>query len=197
MTRAGADLGRYGKYFLAKRGDSPFYYIRWVKGRGTTSISTKTSDLDVARQCLINFASQRNVERRGRTMEVEWVALADILFKQAKGSAKQRGLEFDINTDDVYDQIAMNDFRCSVSGIRFDITRGMTSDGKRNAWLPTIDRIDCSDGYVRGNIRVVCLAANIAMNEWGYDTLLRLSNAVAIKANSFAPVLGQMSEIPE
>lgn len=39
-------------------------------------------------------------------------------------------------------------------------------------------RIENRHGYLKDNIRVVSLAANLAMNRWGYNVLLRLSRAV-------------------
>lgn len=67
---------------------------------------------------------------------------------------------------------------CAVSGIKFD-----RRVGKRSPWMPSIERIDCLDGYVVGNVRWVSLAANIALNDFGFDVLIRLANGVALKAS--------------
>ncbi len=48
---------------------------------------------------------------------------------------------------------------------------------RRAPWAPSVDRIDSSKGYVPGNVRLVCVAANLAMNEWGEDVLARVARA--------------------
>lgn len=42
----------------------------------------------------------------------------------------------------------------------------------KNPYSPSIDRIDSRIGYTKSNCRIVCVAANYAMNEWG-DSVLR------------------------
>lgn len=37
--------------------------------------------------------------------------------------------------------------------------------------MPSIDRIDSNKGYVRGNIRIVCYIANLAMSQFGEGAL--------------------------
>lgn len=68
--------------------------------------------------------------------------------------------------------------RCLVSGIPFsaddDRPRALVS----RPFAPSLDRIDTTRGYEPGNVRLVCVAANFAMNAWGYDALLKLAEGV-------------------
>jgi hypothetical protein len=43
---------------------------------------------------------------------------------------------------------------------------------------PSIDRIDTVGGYTTDNVRLVCVAANFALNQWGDDVLRRLAHGV-------------------
>lgn len=67
-----------------------------------------------------------------------------------------------------------NEWRCAVTGVKMtlEVVKG------RKPYAPSIDRIDCDFDYVPGNIRIVCTAANLAMNVWGEKVLLRLTRGI-------------------
>lgn len=44
-------------------------------------------------------------------------------------------------------------------------------------FMPSIDRTNSAKGYTAGNCRLVCVAANFAMNEWGQGVLHKLAVA--------------------
>lgn len=63
--------------------------------------------------------------------------------------------------------------RCEVSGLPFvlDFT------GK-HPFQPSVDRIDNAGGYELQNVRLVCLAVNYCMSEWGEAVFLRIAAAM-------------------
>ncbi|OQY75891.1 MAG: hypothetical protein B6D47_00590 [Rhodocyclaceae bacterium UTPRO2] len=71
------------------------------------------------------------------------------------------------------------DGACQVSGIHFsnDIPVG----SKRAPFSMSIDRIDSSRGYHFDNCRIVCLAVNLAMNNWGAAVMARIGKAMLLK----------------
>ena len=57
---------------------------------------------------------------------------------------------------------------CEISGIKFELSlpeRGI----RRNPYGPSIDRKVAGSDYTPDNCRVILLALNIAINEWGED----------------------------
>jgi len=64
---------------------------------------------------------------------------------------------------------------CEVSGIPF--SDEYDGPARRRPWVPTVDRIDASKGYEPDNIRLVCCAVNIALNDWGDDVFNRMVDA--------------------
>lgn len=56
--------------------------------------------------------------------------------------------------------------RCELTGIKFSFS---PYGGKRAPFAPSFDRIDASKPYTPSNIRVVCFAVNVALNQWGED----------------------------
>lgn len=59
---------------------------------------------------------------------------------------------------------------CVLTGIPFDPEPG-------SPFRPSIDRIDCDQGYVEGNVRVVCAIVNYALNTFGDDAFDRMCRA--------------------
>jgi len=72
------------------------------------------------------------------------------MFWRSKASAKKRGLEFNIDKED----ILVPEF-CPILGIRLEFG---SKDGLSNS--PSLDRIDNSKGYVKGNVAVISNQAN-------------------------------------
>ena len=74
-----------------------------------------------------------------------------LLYYAAKRSTKAEGLPFDITLDDV--EIPE---RCPVFGVPF-----VRLDKK---WAASLDKIDPSLGYVKGNVQVISMLANTMKN---------------------------------
>lgn len=137
-----------------------------------------TQDLARAKAFLENVKRERvhswreDYDRSDR----DWKTVAKMIHDRQKSSAGGRGIPFELNPERVYALMKATGFKCAVSGIPF--AKRFASDGRRDPWAPSIDRIENRQGYTVENCRVVCMAANIAMSDWGLDTLLRLSRGV-------------------
>jgi len=77
------------------------------------------------------------------------------LVVAARSRAKLKGLAFDLQIDDIVIPVA-----CPVLGLILTV-----SDATPSANSPTIDRIDNSLGYIRGNVRVISYRANTLKND--------------------------------
>lgn len=87
-----------------------------------------------------------------------------MMFYSAKHRAKRDGLDFEIEKSD----IIVPDF-CPILGIPIFPCKGGV--GKTS---PTLDRIQNSRGYVKGNVRVISHRANTLKNELTEDMLVKL-----------------------
>lgn len=84
------------------------------------------------------------------------------LYKSAKGSAKKRGIPFDLRVEDV-----IIPELCPVLGVpmcRF------------TEYTPSIDRINNSLGYVKENIQVISKKANVMKSSATPEELLAFAN---------------------
>lgn len=101
-------------------------------------------------------------------------------FKSAMRAAKKRaaakGVAFTITNEDSEALWRRCGSCCEVTKIPFNVSA--ETAGERRPYAPSIDRIDCRQGYTPENVRVVCVAVNIAMNEWGEDVLYRVCTAL-------------------
>jgi len=75
-----------------------------------------------------------------------------LLFRNIEASAKRRNIEFNLSIDDIF--VPKN---CPHCGIEL---RKYIGEKRRGPDAYSIDRIDSSRGYVKGNIQVVCWRAN-------------------------------------
>jgi len=101
-----------------------------------------------------NMTDEEKEKRRQQARESRAKRPKEIMVSHAKSRATEKGIEFDITTDD----IQIPDV-CPVLGI--PIFKG---NGKRTDNSPTLDRIDNSKGYVKGNVMVISHRANLIKN---------------------------------
>ena len=86
------------------------------------------------------------------------------LLQSAKGRAKKKGWDFDIDESD----IVIPPF-CPVLGI--ELTTRM--DGNKDS-SPSLDRIDSSKGYIKGNVQVISWRANNLKSNGTLEEFLKL-----------------------
>ncbi len=90
------------------------------------------------------------------------------LLYGARQRATTKKWDFNIEIDD----IIIPEF-CPILGIRLIPATGEGSRaGASNDFAPSIDRIDCSKGYVKGNICVISKRANFLKRHANYMELL-------------------------
>jgi hypothetical protein len=64
---------------------------------------------------------------------------------------------------------------CPRTGFKFDLSPH--TEHHRNPFSPSMDRIDGTKGYVKGNIQIVCSWYNIAKNEYSDAQMLEFCQA--------------------
>lgn len=79
------------------------------------------------------------------------------LIRTTKSRAKKLGIEFNITKED----IAIPN-ECPVFGVPFE---------KRTRYAASIDRIDSSLGYIKGNIQIISRLANTMKNDSSHQEL--------------------------
>lgn len=162
-------------YLILRNG--VYHLFGMIDGRRIRK-SCGTSDLARAKLFLENYRCQHEHGwREGYEQgDRDWKEVAAIACSRHRSGALKRGIPFELKPAMVYAMMKATGFRCSVSGIPF--SKRFATAGDRDPWGPSVDRIENRQGYTLENCRIVCLAANLAMNDWGLDVLLRLSRGI-------------------
>jgi hypothetical protein len=79
-------------------------------------------------------------------------------------NAKKRGIEFDLSFQSMKN--LMKAKRCFYTGIILTKSTGKEANGELRLSDATIDRIDGTKGYVKGNVVACCHAANQMKNQF-------------------------------
>jgi len=93
----------------------------------------------------------------------------------ARSRSKKDKLPYDLNIEWLVEQWNKNEGRCLITGIPFDLSR--IGNQERNPFGPSIDRIDNNRGYTKDNTRLVGVAVNLAINEWGEKIFTKIVKA--------------------
>jgi hypothetical protein len=142
------------------------YSAEWQKANRDKCNASKN-------KCVANNAQEyRDKNKRYRDNNPE-----QSMLSQAKYRAKKRGLDFDLELFDIVIPEV-----CPVFGTT--LARGCTKKGKSvlaDPNSPSLDRIDSSKGYVKGNVWVISNRANKLKNDGTLDELKLLVAALEKK----------------
>ena len=92
----------------------------------------------------------------------------------AKYRSKERGLPFDLDHEYLLGLYEKQEGRCALSGreLKLDAMSRAEPDSL------SLDRVDNEGGYVRGNVRLVTWAVNLALQDWGTDRFVEMCRNV-------------------
>ena len=96
------------------------------------------------------------------------------LLKTAKRRSVKFNDECDLDEDFLVEKL--NNGVCEVTGIVFDFTKN--SKYSKNPYSPSIDRIDCSKGYLKSNVRIVLWQVNLMKGELDDSEMIELCRKV-------------------
>lgn len=90
------------------------------------------------------------------------------LYRTAKTRAKNKNIEFNIE----YEDIVLPEF-CPVLGIKLKVNAGFGAGGKDDSY--SLDRIDNTKGYIKGNVQVISHKANSMKSTATEDELIKFA----------------------
>ena len=72
--------------------------------------------------------------------------------------------------------------RCAISGLPFSLRR-FADVLVKHPFAPSFDRISSWGGYTADNVRLVCIAVNFGMGQWGEELYLTFARAAVERSN--------------
>jgi hypothetical protein len=147
---------------------SGFY---WRPAPALRAQGYKNFPLGKDRAAAIQIGEKLNADVLGAKAGHIAIACRDA-FRRAKKRAAERAAPYLLSPGDEAAVIKAADGRCQVTGIRFSLWKG---DGlRRRPFAPSVDRVVSANGYVPGNVRLVCISVNIALSDFGEATLRQM-----------------------
>ncbi len=95
----------------------------------------------------------------------------DYIFRNARGRARKRGLRFD---DDVLVLARVPPLRCPCCDVELDYRIGVGQSPR----TPSLDRTVSSDGYVIGNVAIICMRCNAIKNDGSAEEHRRIADYI-------------------
>jgi hypothetical protein len=93
----------------------------------------------------------------------------------ARTRAKNKGMEFNIDVDYVRSLVTSN---CPVFGVPLEWSCCREGKSVPLPNSPSLDRIDNSKGYIKGNVWIISYRANTVKNAASLDEIKMLANAL-------------------
>lgn len=92
--------------------------------------------------------------------------LTRTILRSAKSRAIKKGIEFSIEKEDI-----IVPEKCPIFNTPFVLEKGRGYSAKNRATIPSLDRIDPSKGYIKGNVWVISSLANTMKNNSSQEEL--------------------------
>lgn len=102
------------------------------------------------------------------------------ILGHARKNARSRDLTMNLARPELRAIWIRSAGRCELTGIKFDLINGIGY--RRRPYAPSIDRIDSREGYSAANCRLVVVAMNLAMNEWGHEVFSKIASGYLRRA---------------
>lgn len=149
-------------------------------------VSTNTEDLNEAKSVLNRYVAGKVFLQKASS----WSAFVDVMYqnqnswlhKSATGMAyrgKKSGKGSDITPQQLRLLLLRCGGRCEITGISLSFEK--MGNHKTPPFQPSVDRIDSASGYHASNCRIVALAVNLAMREWGAQVISKIGKAIFLK----------------
>lgn len=108
----------------------------------------------------------------------------DFLYEninRARSRSRKLDLPCDLDMEYLLELLESQGGRCPLTGLPMTLAYG-----PRSPFLPSLDRIEPEKGYVKGNVRFLCFAANVGRNQFGDETYIEICKAVAVMAGGLS-----------
>lgn len=125
------------------------------------------------------YAQNKEAYKRRRRQQLSTVAgWVYGLYSAARDRATGRRMRFSITLEDVETLFSQQENQCALTGIPFTFIHHQSGNRRRyNPWNPSLDRIDSDKGYTKGNVRLVAVCVNLALNWYGETVFERMCRA--------------------
>ena len=98
------------------------------------------------------------------------------LVPRSRHRARRSGFPHDLPDDQGRQLFQRQKGLCAISGLPFSLTE-FADVLVKHPFAPSLDRISSRGGYTVDNVRLVCIAVNFGMGQWGEELYLTFARA--------------------
>lgn len=97
-------------------------------------------------------------------------------YRSAKKNAVTRDIPFLLTPDEFKLIVKRSAGSCEITRIAFDLRSHGSK--RRRPFAPSLDRTDSALPYTAENCRLICVAMNMALGEWGEDVAAKIARGL-------------------
>jgi hypothetical protein len=146
-----------------KRGQEKFYCSRKCGGMQEGAIKNISK----------NWGKNNHFLKRGGYFGDELTP-----FRPHMRRVRRRDKKYDLTLEDLKMQWEVQDGRCVYTKVPLILTDPYETAGKNPIYLASLDRIDSTFGYVKGNIQWVSVTMNYAKNNMTHEQTLEFCEVI-------------------
>jgi len=150
------------------------YTVRGVRHERTLDLVPTEENLELAAKLRATLIQQTRI---GIAPVITGVGLQELedAVNVAFAAARKRGGEaYGLSRDEEQKIVTRARGCCELTGIPFSMHK--EPGWYRAPFAPSVDRIESARGYTCKNTRLVCVAVNLAMNQWGEGVLAMIAD---------------------
>lgn len=178
MRETGRDTLRVHQFILVKstefcviqsmdrQNKKQFVQLTCVKCQASFSKEKKEYDRQVKRKGNCNFFCNRQCA--GFLQESKPGAHFQFILKACLASAKRKNLEFNLTKEYLKSLWEKQSGKCAYTGIQLEPPTHKYLQSPRKG---SLDRIDSSKGYIKGNVEYVCVFVNLGKNGFSKESV--------------------------
>lgn len=128
-----------------------------------------TKDKDEQKRRRVEYQRAWRTKNEGYFLRYYRERTAEGMLRRAKDRAQKKGIQFDLTLEDI-----VIPTHCPILGMPL-LAGGQGERGSHHLSSPSLDRIDNTQGYVRGNIVVISSRANTLKRDATLEEVQKLA----------------------
>lgn len=96
---------------------------------------------------------------------------------KTKARAKVKGIGFDLDEKEMLQRLRDQSHRCALTGLDFQPAEIARAAGLKRPYSLSIDRVTPGGDYAPDNVRLVVIAVNVALLDWGESVFSTVAHA--------------------
>jgi hypothetical protein len=133
----------------------------------------------------LEIEAHRQASRMANGIDAETLDSLLSAMRRSRNRANEFGKAFDLDREWLIDTYIQQRGVCALTGM--ELRHLMEGDLRRNPFAPSIDRIDCTVGYLKPNCQITTVMANIAKSDFSLLDFQRMCAHTAVNLRLIGP----------